>query len=82
MRKHPENLDAWAAYQRGLWHLSKPTAADNQLARSLFQRAGIDLEENFAGGYLGLAMAQFDAAIIYHELSLTDALSTVGDPGP
>ena len=23
MRKPPESLDAWAAYQRGLWHLSK-----------------------------------------------------------
>ena len=25
MRKPPESLDAWAAYQRGLWHLSKAT---------------------------------------------------------
>src|SRR5207302_5582911 len=23
IRKPPESLDAWAAYQRGLWHLSK-----------------------------------------------------------
>ena len=22
MRKPPGNLDAWAAYQRGLWHMS------------------------------------------------------------
>src|SRR5438874_13248628 len=28
MRKPPESLDAWAAYQRGLWHLSKVTAED------------------------------------------------------
>jgi adenylate cyclase len=32
MRKPPQNLDAWAAYQRGLWHLSKFTPDDNALA--------------------------------------------------
>ena len=26
MRKPPDSLDAWAAYQRGLWHLRKSTA--------------------------------------------------------
>src|SRR5438067_6163646 len=25
MRKHPDSLDAWSAYQRGLWHLTKAT---------------------------------------------------------
>jgi hypothetical protein len=29
MRKPPESLDAWAAYQRGLWHLSKATPEDD-----------------------------------------------------
>src|SRR5215813_2873063 len=28
MRKPPGNLDAWAAYQRGLWHLSKVSAEE------------------------------------------------------
>src|SRR5260370_32010245 len=32
MRKPPASLDAWAAYQRGLWHLSKASAADDALA--------------------------------------------------
>src|SRR5712691_11318563 len=32
IRKPPESLDAWAAYQRGYWHLSKGTAVDNALA--------------------------------------------------
>jgi adenylate cyclase len=32
MRKPPESLDAWSAYQRGLWHLSKFTAEDNAVA--------------------------------------------------
>jgi len=32
MRKPPGSLDAWAAYQRGLWHLSKVTAEDFSIA--------------------------------------------------
>jgi len=54
MRKPPENLDAWAAYQRGLWHFDQVTAEGNRLAEQFFQKA-IDLDPNFAGGYVGLA---------------------------
>jgi hypothetical protein len=43
------SLDAWAAYQRGLWHMSKFTPADNELAEKYFQQA-IDLDANFGGG--------------------------------
>ena len=57
MRKPPGNLDAWAAYQRGLWHLGKATTEDNALAQILFRRA-IDLDPNFSGAYVGLAEAQ------------------------
>src|SRR6516165_1858274 len=32
MRKPPESPDAWAAYQRGLWHLEKATINDDALA--------------------------------------------------
>jgi adenylate cyclase len=56
MRKPPESLDAWAAYQRGLWHISRATAEDTRLAQQFFQRA-IDLDPSFAGGYAGLAGA-------------------------
>jgi adenylate cyclase len=54
MRKPPESLDAWAACQRGRWHLSKRTVGDLALAEKLFQKA-IDLDPGFAGGYTGLA---------------------------
>ena len=43
MRKPPGNLDAWSAYQRGLWHFSKGTPDDNALAEGFFQQA-IDLD--------------------------------------
>ena len=53
MRKPPQNLDAWAAYQRGMWHVGKATAEDTRLAHQFFQQA-IDLDPSFAGGYIGL----------------------------
>jgi adenylate cyclase len=64
LRRLPESLDAWAAYQRGLWHLIKFTADDNSAAQKFFQQA-IDLDSTFTGGYWGLAAARFYASYIF-----------------
>src|SRR5215467_101006 len=48
MRKPPGSLDAWAAYQRGLWHLGKATREHHAQAEKFFQQA-IDLDPTFAG---------------------------------
>ena len=56
MRRPPDNLDTWAAYQRGLWHFCKMSAADNALAQKFFQQA-IECGPTFSGGYKGVAMA-------------------------
>ena len=72
MRKPPESLDAWAAYQRGLWHYSKISSPDNVLAEEFFQRA-IDLDPNFAGAYRGLAMSQHMGARLFRTRGLTEA---------
>jgi adenylate cyclase len=61
MRKPPGSLDAWAAYQRGLWHSGKANAEDNALAESFFRQA-VDLDPSFAGGYKGLSKAQAQTA--------------------
>src|SRR5215472_812157 len=53
VRKPTGNLDAWAAYQRGLWHFYELTPEDNILAQGFFQQA-IDVDPTFAGGYRGL----------------------------
>jgi adenylate cyclase len=74
MRKPPQNLDAWAAYQRGLWHLSRANTEDNALAQKFFQQA-VDLDPSFAGGYTGLAAAR-GAASDFHGVGLLEALSS------
>jgi len=61
LRKPPDSLDAWATYQRGLWHLGKATADDYELAKTFFRRA-IDLDPNFPDGYCGLATVKIRAA--------------------
>jgi adenylate cyclase len=75
MRKPPGNLDAWGAYQRGLWHFSKFNPDDNALAQKFFQQA-IDLDPTFAGGYTGLACAQDHAAVAFQTRSLPETLTS------
>jgi adenylate cyclase len=75
VRKPPESLDAWAAYQRGLWHLSEANPDDNTIAQKFFRQA-IDLDPTFAGGYSGLALAQLQAAAVYQKLGLLEAQSS------
>jgi adenylate cyclase len=56
LRKPPEKLDAWEAYQRGLWHFNKFGPEENQTAQTFFRRT-IELDPNFAPGHYGLALA-------------------------
>jgi adenylate cyclase len=64
MRRPPESLDAWAAYQRGLWHLSKVTVEDFTIALKLFE-TGTHLDPGFAGCYSGLALGRLQASAVY-----------------
>jgi len=75
MRKPPGSLDAWAAYQRGLWHLGNATANDYKLAENFFRQA-IDLDRNFPDGYCGLAMADLRSAVIFRTDDLSEAQSS------
>ncbi|MFO1026395.1 MAG: adenylate/guanylate cyclase domain-containing protein [Acetobacteraceae bacterium] len=73
MRRPPGSLDAWTAYQRGLWHLSRFTADDTEQAQDLFEKA-IALDPNFSGGYTGLAAAQLQAANTFMTRQLASML--------
>jgi adenylate cyclase len=72
MRKPPGSLDAWTAYQRGLWHVFKFSRDDDALARKYFQQA-IDIDPAFAGGYKGLAVAYLQAATLFDTRSPGEA---------
>ena len=72
MRKPTENIDAWSAFQRGLWHLHKFNPDDNAHAQAFFQRA-MDLDSTFATAYCGLAWAHSQAATVLQTRSLTEA---------
>jgi len=75
MRKPPGSLDAWTAYQRGLWHVFKFSREDDALAQEYFQQA-IDLDPTFAGGYKGLSAAYMNAAALLQTRSQAEAYSS------
>ena len=56
LRKLPERLDAWEAYQRGVWHFNQYGPEENQIAQTFFRRA-IALDPKFAPGHHGYALA-------------------------
>jgi len=70
--KSPEQLGVWEAYQRGLWQMSKSEAAENKLARSLFQRA-VDLDPNFGRGYGAIAFTYTAASSAFSEMSIAES---------
>jgi adenylate cyclase len=47
MRKPPASLDAWALYQRGLWHASKATVEDNFSRPSISTRRSLGPMEDW-----------------------------------
>jgi adenylate cyclase len=73
LRKRPEILDAWEAYQRGLWHLYKYEAAENRISQAFFRQA-IALDPNFPPGHQGLALALWFHIWLYRDPSVTAAL--------
>jgi adenylate cyclase len=77
LRKPPESLGAWEAYQRGLWHMGRGNPIDNSRAQQFFSQA-IDADPSFAPAYSASAMAnQLHAA--YHTGPRTGAYRAVGE---
>ena len=56
LRKPTERLDAWEAYQRGMWHFNKHGAEDNRAAQGFFRQA-MAIDQNFAPAHYGYALA-------------------------
>jgi len=75
LRKQPERLDAWEAYQRGLWHFYKFGAEDNKNAQTFFRQA-IALDPNFAPGHYGYSLALFWDFWLYSTRSVAEVQET------
>jgi adenylate cyclase len=56
LRKPPESLGAWEAYQRGLWHMGKASAEDIKRAKRFFKRA-MTVDKEFVQPYTAMAVA-------------------------
>jgi adenylate cyclase len=76
LRKAPDRLDAWEAYQRGLWHLNKYVSEDNKTAQTFFRQA-IALDPNFAPGHYGYALARLMDFWLYSTVAFTDVDETI-----
>lgn len=59
----PDNLDAWAAYHRGLWHMFRFNRQDNALAAEMFARAA-GADPRFARAHAGLSFTHFQNAFV------------------
>jgi len=73
VRKPPESLSVWEAYQRGLWHKGRISVRDNEAAKNFFRRA-IGLDPSFAPAYAELAQCIFQSASLYQVMSVAEAL--------
>lgn len=58
-----EHLDAWASYHRGLWHMFRFNARDNEVAAGLFERA-TSIDPSFARAHAGLSFTHFQNAFL------------------
>ena len=63
-RKPPHNLDAWENYHRGMWHFANVEAAENEKARSFFERA-IELDPRFAPAEAALALTYLNEITLF-----------------
>jgi adenylate cyclase len=76
VRKPPESLNAWEAYQRGLWHMGRVGVPDNEEAKSFFRRA-TELDPRFAPPHAELVNAILRGAIMYQTTGLVEAVNEV-----
>ena len=63
IRQPTENLDAWSAYHRGLIHMYRFNARDNEVATDLFRHA-VQQDPYFARAHAGLSFTHFQNAFL------------------
>ena len=78
LRKPPESLGAWEAYQRGLWQMAKWNATDNERAKAFLHRA-TELDSTLGVAYSALAYVYLSDGLIFFARSLRDTAELAGD---
>jgi adenylate cyclase len=73
MTRPPENLGAWEAYQRSLWHWSKQGSENRCAARALLQQA-VTLDPRFGHSHAMLAWLHLSEATLGTGLSLREGV--------
>jgi adenylate cyclase len=73
VRRPPESLGAWEAYQRGLWHIARMSAEHYEKAKQFFNRA-IELDPNFAPVHSVLALVTISEANLHQTRTIGEAV--------
>jgi adenylate cyclase len=76
LRKPPESLGAWEAYQRGLWHVGRANLADTERAQ---ERRANAIDAAFAPAYSAMANLFLDSAATYGMRPLQEASQHAGE---
>jgi adenylate cyclase len=63
INRPPENLDAWASYQRGLWHMWRYEKDEVPAALRLLERA-VELDPAFATAYAYKCYAHYQTVVM------------------
>ncbi len=72
--KRTGDLNAWDAYQQGLWHLYRHTPDEHAAARRLFERA-IAMDPAFAPGHAALALTDIWAVMFAYTDDIPAAIA-------
>lgn len=78
--KHPDSLDAWEAYHRGLWHMFRFTAEENARAAEFFRQSA-RLDPTFSRAHAGLSFTHWQKAFQRwgdRDAETREALKTAG----
>ena len=73
LRRPTERLDAWSAYQRGLWHAYRYSREGTVEAADFFHRA-VALDPSFAAAHAGLSFVHYLNALLDYAGSREDEI--------
>jgi len=73
-----QNLNAWEAYHRGLWHIDRPTSEDALAAHHFFSKA-LALDSKFSRAYAGLSIIHTTKIFVSAEPSIKEDMALAFD---